>query len=155
MHSEIHENISKKGKASDDLKEIDSFGRKVVTLIPGLFLILSAIIAFKAISYQSLNAGRDLVSNFEDRIVGLKHSLPPRGTIGYFNDSEPDSINWEEYWLTQYALSPLIVAKNIDNEWVVGILHSSGLAGNRYEDLGLLLIRDYGNGIVLLRRGRK
>ena len=124
-------------------------------LIPVFFLILSAIIGFKAISYHSLNAGRDLVSNFEDKMVALKQSLPPRGTIGYFTDSEPDFINWEEYWLTQYALSPLIVVKNIDNECIVGILHSSEIARNSYGNSGLSLIKDFGNGIVLLRRGKK
>ena len=148
-------NIQKKEKCNHASKEIDPFARKVVTFIPLLFLILSAIILFKAISYHSLNAGRDVVTNFEDRMLALRERLPPRGVIGYFNDSEPDFINWEEYWLTQYALSPLIVTKNIDNEYIVGILHSSEIKKNSYGNMGLLLVKEYGNGIVLLRRGKK
>ena len=148
-------NFPKKGNSNHASKEIDSFARKMVTFIPLLFLILSAIMLFKAISNHKFNSGKDDVSKFEETIFSLKKSLPSRGFVGYFNDVEPESIYGGDFWMTQYALAPLIVGKNIDSDFIVGILHPSQTKKNSFEKVGFSVVRDYGNGIVLLQRGNR
>jgi hypothetical protein len=96
----------------------------------------------------------------ESQYAGVRAFLPPKGAIGYVTDRRPEELE-REYFLIQYALSPLIVL-NIDSgvlpEYVVGIFDDPLSAKMKYggaakEKNRLVLVGDFGNGIILWRRG--
>ena len=85
----------------------------------------------------------------DQRFAALKASLPERGVIGYVG--EPGAAALGDYYLTQYALAPLVVDHSLNHALVVGNFPSSpggasasSLSGN------LQLVQDFGDGILLL-----
>ena len=72
---------------------------------------------------------QDPVTTWETKFVRLKKALPT-GTVavGYLADWDVPGITYNdgnqygEYVLIQYALSPVIVARDTDHEWMVGNL---------------------------------
>src|SRR5579864_7379641 len=57
------------------------------------------------------------------RFAALKASLPERGVIGYVG--EPGAAALGDYYLTQYALAPLVVDRSLNHALVVGNFPSS------------------------------
>ena len=113
------------------------------------------IIFFQAIvKHYEIQSINDRVTRFEKSISLLKEKLPPHGIVGYFNDIEPETLYAEEYWRTQYVLSPIIIQKNLDHQFIVGVLHPSVPERRRYEGINLSLIEEFGGGIVLLKRNK-
>jgi hypothetical protein len=94
----------------------------------------------------------DGVTDFDNRFAGLRAMLPPKGIIGYMTDpgTPPNDTNAQaEYHLAQYALAPVLVAYSPDHRFVVGNFHQAVTTGS-LRDRGFKLIREFGNGIVLL-----
>jgi hypothetical protein len=85
----------------------------------------------------------------EERFAGIRKDLSGKKVIGYFSD---EHHNIGDYYGTQYALSPIIVARDVQREWVVGNFIKSERIPQDAEKKGLFLMRDYGNGIVLYWR---
>lgn len=87
----------------------------------------------------------DAVSMRSDqRFAVLKQLLPDHGVVGYLGDSADATA---DYYLTQYALAPLVVEHSINHPLIVGNFPSSrpDLAAHR-----LRIIRDFGSGVLLL-----
>jgi len=94
----------------------------------------------------------DGVTEFNGRFAALRAMLPPRGVIGYMTDADasPSDTNTQaEYHLTQYALAPVVVLFSSDQRFVVGNFHKTVTAGS-LRDRGYKVVREFGNGIVLL-----
>lgn len=103
---------------------------------------------------------QDEISTYEHRFAELRKALPPHGVVGYLGHPEPTGINPREanaaallhfrrYLLAQYTLAPLLLIESTKPEFVVGNFDSGvGIP----ERTGLRLVRDYGGGLVLLRR---
>src|ERR1700756_2503575 len=86
----------------------------------------------------------DVSKQSDQRFATVKSRLPANGVIGYVgeggNSSTPD------YYLTQYALAPLVVDRSTHHAIVIGnfpISPPSSLPSN------LRLIEDFGNGVLL------
>ena len=139
-------------KKERSIKTIDT-----ATVIICLFSIAASMFLFFKIIFQhyELESYRDNFTRFERNISLLKEDLPLRGTVGYFNDIEPEILYSQEIWRTQYAISPLIIQKNLDHQFIVGVLHPSVPERTRYEERNMSLIKDYGEGITLLQRHKK
>ncbi len=87
------------------------------------------------------------VAAFDRHVSQMRAALPHSGTIGYFTDAPAAETAQEEYYLTQYALAPLVIAKGVDRAFVVANMHNPKAP---IADPRLKLLRDYGSGIKLL-----
>jgi hypothetical protein len=94
------------------------------------------------------------IDQYLTRFREIKAELPPRGVVGYI--AEPtgrEMLHGGDYYrkfhLAQYALAPVIMVDSPDRELVIGNFST----GTRPPPPGLSLVRDYGNGVVLFRRG--
>lgn len=87
----------------------------------------------------------DISKRSDQRFAVLKTRLPAAGVIGYLGESG-DSSN-PDYYLTQYALAPLVVDRSTHHAIVIGNFprsQPSNLPPN------LRLVEDYGSGVLLL-----
>ena len=68
--------------------------------------------------------------------------LPKQGIVGYVGDSGDPS----DYYLTQYALAPLVVDHSVNHPLIIGNVSNSPTAP-RFDHLQL--VNDLGNGVLL------
>jgi hypothetical protein len=77
----------------------------------------------------------------EERFTTLRPQLPARGTIGFTEDGA-------DWLLTQYALAPLVVARDRDRDLVIATFDKGGdppdPPGERYE----VVFEDRERGVV-------
>jgi hypothetical protein len=106
---------------------------------------------------------RDPVTTHEARIAQLVPMLPATGEVGYVTTVENSEIfaaektftNVEflaQYVLTQYTLAPRIVRNSPDMPLVVGNFIDGPPAPGFLEKHGLVVLKDFGDGLVLYRR---
>ena len=98
--------------------------------------------------------GRDRVARHEERLAGLRTVLPERGVVGYLSDNRAadgfsDMSAMEEYFMTQYALAPLVIVPGADRDTVVG-LFSRPVDVN--PSTGLRILGNFGDGVLLMKR---
>lgn len=92
--------------------------------------------------------GKDQITLEENRFTEIRKVLPARGVVGYVNDETDIDEGTRKYYVTQYAIAPLIVVRGADRPLVVGDFSANGQRlpaplENR------TLIKDFGNGILL------
>jgi hypothetical protein len=103
----------------------------------------------------------DEISAYERRFQAARSVLPPRGMVGYLGSPEPTGatpreanaaalLHFRRYLLAQYALAPVLLVEGTDPEFVVGNFDPAALPA---APAGLRLVRDFGDGVVLFRRG--
>jgi hypothetical protein len=114
-----------------------------------LLFTLCCLLSTIRILRQAPNPARlnpDNISEKSDqRFAAVKSRLPATGVIGYIGESGNPSV--PDYYLTQYALAPLVVDRSAKHAIVIGnFSHSppSDLPPN------LRLLQDFGNGVLLL-----
>jgi hypothetical protein len=81
----------------------------------------------------------------DQRFAAVKTRLPATGIIGYIGGSGDSST--PDYYLTQYALAPLVVDRSTHHAIVIGnfpLSPPSSLPPN------LRLVEDFGRGVLLL-----
>lgn len=78
----------------------------------------------------------------DQRFAALKQVLPQQGIVGYIGNSGSPA----DYYLTQYALAPLIVDHSSNHPLVVGNFSNSPPA---VPPDHLQLVKDFGNGVLL------
>ena len=86
----------------------------------------------------------DISTRSDERFAALKAHLPVSGVIGYIGEANDSAT--PDYYLTQYALAPLVVDLSPNHEIVVGNFPStppSKIPQN------LRLMKDFGNGVML------
>jgi hypothetical protein len=86
----------------------------------------------------------DISSRSDQRFAALKSNLPPTGVVGYIGETGDSAT--PDYYLTQYALAPLVVDQSPNHSVVVGNFPSS-LPSQLPKNLQL--IKDFGNGVLL------
>jgi hypothetical protein len=104
------------------------------------------------VQQSSIPGVSEQIPAFLARFNELRKELPARDEIGYINDAAPDAtIRQEEYYLTQYALAPAMIVDSPDKALVVANFHQPAdqalLKARR-----LTVVRDFGTGVLLLRR---
>jgi len=87
----------------------------------------------------------DVAKRSDQRFAAVKLVLPGRGIIGYVGENGESSL--PDYYLTQYALAPLVVDRSIQHKFVVGSFPSLQVPSSLP---GLRKVEDFGNGVVLL-----
>ena len=125
---------------------------------------IASIILFSLISSWNLlkqeyrfnpkRLGRDNISLYEKRFEGLEKILPPHGIVGYISDKPITSYTWmpdaeiiAQYYLTQYAVAPVVVDNSIERKLVIGNFHKRDIS--LPQDKKFTVIEDLGNGVVL------
>jgi hypothetical protein len=72
--------------------------------------------------------------------------------VGYISDLKPDP--WQrsllELRMTQYALVPVLVEDDVNHSYIIGNFHRP-VSDQTPELRGLAIIKDFGNGVLLLR----
>ena len=107
---------------------------------------------FQVVDFYPTAPSTDGVTEFDRRFVALRGMLPPKGIIGYMTDPEtpPGDTNAQaEYHLTQYSLAPILVVNSPQQRFVIGNFHTTVTTGG-LRDRGFKLVKEFGNGIVLL-----
>jgi fermentation-respiration switch protein FrsA (DUF1100 family) len=92
--------------------------------------------------------GPDDVTLYEHRFDVLRPMLPRQGTVGYVTD-RPEAAR--EFFLTQYALAPLIVVAHARAPLVIGNFFDPDAGPAVAAAHGLALLRDFGDGVALFR----
>jgi len=94
----------------------------------------------------------------EDRFSGLRKYLHANTVAGYITDIQPDEdtekgygeyLTW--YYLTQYVLSPAIIAEGTTYPLVIGNFHEPVDIARISRDNHLTLISELDNGVMLFR----
>ena len=91
----------------------------------------------------------DWIAEYEQRFETIKRDLPPDAVVGYVTDQPPDPAM--DLRLAQYALAPVIVSRTGQTELVVGNFHDPAQMPGIVRQKGLVLVKDYGQGVALLR----
>jgi hypothetical protein len=108
---------------------------------------LSCLLSSARLVVDTPRVARDAAENERrsgERFASIRESLPKRGVIGYIGQPQ-DSPGY--YYVAQYALAPLVVDYSANHSIVLGNFPHSGPATFPNN---LKLIRDFGNGVLLL-----
>jgi hypothetical protein len=100
-------------------------------------------------------ADTDPVTVAEQRFEPVRPQLLKSEKIGYITDiPEQQHDQWiEEYFLTQYSLSPTIVDNSVDCcSLIVANVHDPSSVQLLIRNGPLSLVHDYGRGVLLLSR---
>ena len=100
-----------------------------------------------------IEAGQvDSITRYEVRYRALKEALPRRGVIGYVSGAEEfGSEDFKRFLLTEYALAPLVLINDTTPDLIVGNFHPDSVPSEPPTP-DLQLVRDFGDGVWLLRK---
>ena len=94
------------------------------------------------------------IAKYERRFIELRRQLPSRGVIGFTTDvgkneerEDPDARKLT----AQYSLAPVIIVESLDYPLVAGHFRNPSPDLETYRQMGLIRLRDFGNGIILFR----
>ena len=119
----------------------------VVALV--LMAVLSDWRALQTMVARRFHAGDVRAVEYERRYDEMRPFLPRRGVVGYLSDRMDAGA---EYYLTQYTLAPLVVARTPGHVVVVGNFFEPRAGPVLARQHGLVIVRDFGQGLLLLRR---
>jgi hypothetical protein len=120
-----------------------------------------------ALTLRRLPSDSDMVTQFGVHIASIRRDLPDHGMVGFVSEPPEDmTVNpvytREWVWL-RYFLAPLLVIPYVPQRaWkgdedpvpytplVIGSFHGAS-PGRLLDEHGLVIVKDYGNGIMLLR----
>jgi hypothetical protein len=119
------------------------------TAVIALLFVLSSLLSSARLILETPNPYRlkpDVIGLRSDqRFATLKRALPERGTIGYMGDSGEFAV--VDYYLTQYALAPVVVDHSLNHRLIVGNYRSA--AHPESFPRNFELIKDFGEGVLL------
>jgi len=115
-----------------------------IALASSFWLLLDVVSAY---SNRSRTLG---VDSFEDRFRELRKALAPHSEVGYISDNPTnDEAAQAEFYLTQYTLAPTIVDASPNRPLVVANYHSPQPDLAKLQAQHLVLLQDFGNGVLL------
>jgi hypothetical protein len=114
-----------------------------------LVFILCCLLSTTRLAFEAPKPGHirhdDISTRSDQRFAALKANLPAHGVVGYIGETGDSAT--PDYYLTQYALAPLVVDLSPNHTTVVGNFPSSPPA---QIPQNLRLVTDFGNGVMLL-----
>jgi hypothetical protein len=118
--------------------------KRAVLLV--LILVLAAL-NLAAFRKQVVSTPSETRWAMEARRQQLRSWLPAQGRVGYLNDeiSLKTGSAIELYYLTQYAIAPLVLELGATQEWVIGDIPSF----DGQPPPGLEVAHEFGGGLVL------
>jgi hypothetical protein len=124
-------------------------GIAIILLMGALALCTFASYAVVVFRGRGNPAGIGMDAN---RFRSLREELPARGVVGYLTDTTEGLEGARTYYLTQYYLAPVVVARDPAHELVIGNFASRSVVAAAAAAHDLTVARDFGNGVALLRR---
>lgn len=99
---------------------------------------------------------RDVVSGNEVYLAALRAALPTHGVVGYLasvplQKAPRSTLAVAQFYSTQYSLAPLIVVNDPSQRLVVANLPTGSVAEAIANHPQLVVVRDFGRGVALLR----
>lgn len=91
----------------------------------------------------------DEVTLYDKRYERLKGMLPSHGVVGYFTDGKFDA---KAFYLTQYALSPVILVNNTEPKLILANFSDSSSRIQFCKDNNLFLLEKVDNNIMLFSK---
>ena len=85
------------------------------------------------------------------RFEGVKGALPQRGVVCYMPSPDGSFEAKKHYFLAQYALAPLVLRATPDCDPVLADF-PAGPAPDSILGRQFVVLKDFGNGVMLLRR---
>ncbi len=128
---------------------------QVGTFLVALLAVMSNLITFREVNSKPGGAAQDAVSAFEARMQPIRRDLPSHGQVGYIADEQAAGddraalLHFREFCYAQYTLAPVTLIDSPGYPLVIGNFHRS-VTPERVSKLKLILVKDYGNGIILL-----
>ena len=121
-----------------------------VTIV-ALVLLAGCLLSSGRLLWDALRPGHpkdpaEVAQRSDQRFAALKAVLPARGVVGYIGESS--ALARGDYYLAEYALSPLVVDDSTNHRLVIGNFPSSGSVPSSVKNLQL--VKDFGNGVLLL-----
>ena len=96
------------------------------------------------------------VPAFEKRFETLHQSLQAKTALGYVSDNAPNNTQAQaEFYLTQYALAPVIVKASTEEPIVVANFHNNQPDQKLLNAKHLAFVRDFGNDVFVFRNTTK
>lgn len=141
------------------MNRIPFLSKVAVVLVVFSALLSNFKLVFEtATAFDAERLGKDRITLHASRLERVKKALPRHGTVGYISNLKADDIRFDpgfgEYYLTQYALAPLVVAYSSDQPLVVG--NFRGAASVASATLrNMVVAKDFGNGLLLFHREGK
>jgi hypothetical protein len=128
--------------------------RSRVTVASAIFIICCLLSSARLI-FQAPTPGRwhdssDAIQRLSDqRFAEIKKVLPTHGVVGYIGESGTSEA-LGAYYLTQYALAPVVVEHSANHALVIGNFPAA--SANPIPPLpeNLRLVKNFGDGVFLL-----
>ena len=119
-----------------------------VALLVALALATNGQFLVRMVRFRVAYEGPNLATYYQARFAPLRPLLPRRGVVGYVSDRLDAD---QEYFLTQYALAPLLLDRGGPHAVVVGNFFDPARAPVIAARMRLVLVRDVGEGVMLFR----
>jgi len=95
----------------------------------------------------------DAVTRLEQRFKPVAAELPRLSLVGYLSDEDTFSTEgMRRYYLTQYCLAPMVVSRSLAVELLIGNFKTPERARELAHAHGLAIQKDFGGGLLILRR---
>jgi len=118
-----------------------------------LVVALAAISAVVLIYQEGGGAATDAVSLNEARFAELAHSLSPHDTLGYLSDIGGSNMTSNgPYFMAQYAVAPALLDPGTSHNLILGNFSTPAAIDAALQANGLLVVRDFGNGVLLMKK---
>lgn len=117
-----------------------------ITIALSLFILCSLLSTLRELKDAPTPRGLHpdpIAKRSDQRFAILKPALPQQGVVGYIGESG----DLADYYLTQYALAPLVVDHSPNHALVVANFPTSPPSIPSPDHLQLL--KDFGNGVLL------
>lgn len=119
-----------------------------VTVLVGVALWSSGQFLASTLRVHAQVSGHNLVVYYHARFRDLRRMLPRHGVVGYVSD---DPKAGREYYMAQYVLAPVVLDQTTARALVVGNFFDPARASAVAEGYGLVLLCDFGEGVMLFR----
>jgi hypothetical protein len=118
-----------------------------------LLALIAVVSCIKALRVDRWADARN-EQKYEDRAQALRLDLPSHGPVGYIGDDVPSNadqnLHFHPFFHMQYAVAPVLLVDSPQYPLVIGDFRQP-VDYERLANLHLALVKDYGNGVMLLR----
>lgn len=134
-------------------------------IVLGALVSVVHLISLELIFYRDITSKHGTLTQYEKRFSEIRKVLESCDVVGYISDKEfklnvyvsddareLDQESMMEYSLTQYALSPVIIENNTEHLLVVGNFHDAVPDSYSYAERKLVLLKDFGGGVMLFKK---
>ena len=122
-----------------------------VLLVLGCLWVISARYGEWADQVATERETRSEIDAYLERFSLLKQELHGLDVVGYVTlpSAAPSQFSDLEFFLTQYAVAPVIVQASTDYRYVIGNFRSAQGLDDYTRSTRMKVVRDFRNGIVL------